>query len=58
MSTFEKIFEVFYCTAAIIWSCFLAVEVSTARNKMNWKDIVSLVFIINLTVFILAELHW
>lgn len=58
MSTFEKLFEVVYCSAAIIWSCWLAIDVAMERDKSNWKYIISVVIMTSLTAFILAKISW
>lgn len=58
MSTFEKIFEILYASAVIIWSCYLIIEVSTECKKMRWKYIISIVIMLSLTAFILAKLSW
>lgn len=58
MSTFEKLFEVFWCSAGIIWNCFLAVKIGTEYDKPNRECIISLMIIANLTAFILAKLSW
>ena len=58
MSTFEKVFEVIYLSAAIIWSCYLVIEMSTECKTMCWKHIVSIVIMLSLTAFILTKLSW
>lgn len=58
MSIFEKIFEVFYCSAAIIWSCCLAEKVITDDDKLNLERLLSILIMFNLTAFILAKLSW
>ena len=61
MSIFEKIFEVFYISAAIIWGTYLIADIVydiTRKGKFRWEDIISVTIIINLALFILAKIRW
>lgn len=61
MSTFEKIFEVFYVSAAIIWSAYLIADIAydiTKKGEWNWHHIVSVVIMSNLALFILTKFAW
>lgn len=58
MSNFEKLFEVVYCVAAIVWSCWLVIDVVTEPDKSNWKHVISVVIMASLTAFILAKISW
>lgn len=61
MSTFEKIFEIFYGVTAIIWSAFLIANVVadvTEDGKFDWKHVISIVIIINLALFMLIKCGW
>lgn len=58
MSAFEIIFAAFYVTAAVIWSCYLIVDVAAdiAKNgEFNWYHVTSTVIMINLALFIIAK---
>lgn len=58
MSTFEKLFEIVYCVAAIVWSCWLVTDIATEHDKSNWKHVISVVIMVSLVAFMLAKIHW
>lgn len=59
MSTFEILFEIFYVSAAIIWSCYLIADIAadiTKKGELDWGHIMSVVIMVNLALFIIAKL--
>ena len=58
MSTFEILFEIFYVSAAIIWSCYLIADIATditKKGELDWGHIMSVVIMVNLALFIIAK---
>nr|DAE42865.1 MAG TPA: hypothetical protein [Caudoviricetes sp.] len=58
MSAFEILFETFYVSAAIIWSCYLIADIAadiTKNGELDWGHIMSVVIMVNLALFIIAK---
>lgn len=58
MSAFEILFEIFYVSAAIIWSCYLIADIAadiTKNGELDWGHIMSVVIMVNLALFIIAK---